>query len=307
MILLQRLGNLLLTMGAILGACTLLLIVLGPMAGVRPLLFRSDSMTPTIATGDLAFARVVPARALAVGDIVSVKTSGGDRVTHRIAGIEQHGDIARLILRGDANDGADPEPYEVTDADRVMFVVPKAGHVVDALTGPLGLFALGMGAAGVLTLAVRGGHGGGPVGPPSSATGGRRRTGRLAVATGSAMTVIMTAGPGSAAPWTDPVAVTGTTLTATTIPVTTLTCGGLGVLSVTFNWIAVPNATNYTLHFGPGGSSTVTTTNTSRTITTALAGGTAWVNVNRVFGSTTWTSANSNTRSYTVAVVSLCS
>jgi len=77
----------------------------------------------------------------------------------------------------------------------------------------------------------------------------------------------------------------------------------LGVLSVTFNWPAVPNATNYTLHYG---GQTLTTSSTTATITAAITGGTAWVNVNRNFGSVTWTSANSNTRTFTVAVASLC-
>jgi hypothetical protein len=101
--------------------------------------------------------------------------------------------------------------------------------------------------------------------------------------------------------------VAGGTFTATTVAAPTLSCGALGVLSVTFNWTAVPGATDYTLHYGSGGSSTVTTTATTRTIVTAISGGTAWVVANRSFGSTTWSSVASNSRTYTVAVASLCS
>lgn len=307
---LGRLGSGLLSVGAVLGACCLVLIAIGPLMDVRPLLFRSDSMTPTIGTGDLAIARTVPAGDLTVGDIVSVPTSGGDRVTHRVVAIEEYDGGATLTLRGDGNESADAEPYAVSDADRVVFVVPWAGRVVAAVSGPWGLFVLGMVAAGLLALVIRGGPGGGRHDGPGGRRRGSRRAvrhgPRVAAASGAAMTLLV-AGPASAAPWTDDVAVTETTLTTTTIPTTTLSCGALGVLSVTFNWTAVPNATNYTLHFGSGGSSTVTTSSTSRTITTALAGGTAWVTVNRAFGSTTWTSAPSNTRTYTVAVVSLCS
>lgn len=130
---------------------------------------------------------------------------------------------------------------------------------------------------------------------------------RSRIAVTLAALLVAVGGLGGLAPrawawWTDSATGTGS-LTAYTVPTTTLTCGTLGVLSVRFNWTAVTNATDYTLHFG---GQTFTTTGTTATVTTAIAGGTAWVNVNRSFGSTTWTSANSNTRTYTVAVVSLC-
>jgi hypothetical protein len=83
-------------------------------------------------------------------------------------------------------------------------------------------------------------------------------------------------------------------------------CGLLGLFSVAFSWAPVPGATSYTLHYGFGGSATLTTTATWATITAVIAGGTAWVTANRDFGASTWTSAPSNSRGYTVAVVSLC-
>jgi len=60
------------------------------------------------------------------------------------------------------------------------------------------------------------------------------------------------------------------------------------------------------LHYGSGGATTVDVTGTSKTITAAVSGGTAWVLANRNFGSTTWTSVASTTRTYTVALTSLC-
>ena len=96
-------------------------------------------------------------------------------------------------------------------------------------------------------------------------------------------------------------------LTSATVPApNNFRCSGLGVLSVTFAWDAVPGATNYTLHYGPGGSTTLSVAGTSTTMTTAISGGTAWVVANRNFGSTVWTSDASTTRTYTVAVASLC-
>jgi hypothetical protein len=93
---------------------------------------------------------------------------------------------------------------------------------------------------------------------------------------------------------------------ATVPPPASFDCGVLGVLSVTFVWTAVPGATNYTLHYGFGGSQTATVSGTSAILVTAIAGGTAWVQANHDYGSVTWTSAASNTRSYTVAALSLC-
>ena len=304
----RRLANGLLTVGAVLGACCLLLVVLGPLVGVRPLLFRSDSMSPTIRTGDLAVARSVPASDLAVGDVVSVPTSGGDRVTHRIVDIRRAGARAELSLRGDGNEDPDAETYAVTRADRVVLVVPWVGRVVAAAESPVGLFVLGMAATGLLVVAMRGGPGdGGRGGGPDhrSRHRGRRRAARAGVLAGAAMTVAV-AGPASAVPvpWTDPVDVTGTVLTSTTIPAPTLSCGALGVLSVTFNWTAVAGATSYQL---TAGGTTYTVAGTTKTITAVIAGGTATVKAVRDFGSVAWSSVASNQRTYTVAAVSLCS
>jgi len=109
------------------------------------------------------------------------------------------------------------------------------------------------------------------------------------------------------AAWTDPVQTTNTAFDLDTVPVPgSFRCGILGVFSVTFNWDAVPGATNYTLHYGSGGSQTMTVTGTSKTITAVISGGTAWVHANRVYPDVTWTSGASNTRGYSVLFVSLC-
>lgn len=108
------------------------------------------------------------------------------------------------------------------------------------------------------------------------------------------------------AAWIDPVDANGTTLTADTIPPPTLSCSG-GILSVTFNWTSVPGATNYTLFYN-GGASSTTVAGTSTSISGVVnLSSTAFVRANRNFASTTWTSVNSNTRNYTFLVVSLCS
>ena len=304
-----------LTAGAALGLVCMLATAASYAFGIMPLVFRSGSMSPAIHTGDLAVARTVDASSLRNGDIVSVVNADGIRVTHRLKNVAKQGDARQLTLQGDANRSPDTEVYTVTRAERVLFDIPKAGYVVDAASGPGGLFVLGAYVTGMLILAFRRrppDEDERPQQPPTRG-GARKATRRsrvaarsVAVATVGATLVV--ASPASAAFWTNPVPVTGTTFTAGTLPApATFTCGGLGVLSVTFNWAAVTGATSYTLHYGAGGATTKTVTGTSTSITSALSSSTAWVVANRAFTSTTWTSAASNTRTFTVAVVSLCS
>lgn len=135
-----------------------------------------------------------------------------------------------------------------------------------------------------------------------------RRTRVLLVGLVAVATVALSGAPQTTYAWyTDSAAMDTGTFGADTIPAPTLSCGALGVLSVTFDWTAVPGATSYTLHYGSGGSSTLDLAGTTATLVAAIAGGTAWVVAHRDFGQTTWDSVDSNTRSYTVAVVSLCS
>ena len=162
-----------LTIGAGLGLLCLLLAVVAPLFGVRLLVFQSGSMSPTVETGGLAVARTVAAADLAVGDIVSVHTASGQRVTHRIVGIEPAGAQTLLTLQGDANQTPDAEPYPVTEADRVLLHVNHLGFVAKALASPYAVFLAGALVAGVVLLAF--GRGG-----PRSTTGGRRRAPRAA-------------------------------------------------------------------------------------------------------------------------------
>ena len=314
----HRLADGALTVGAVLGVLTLLGALLGVALGVRPLFFRSGSMAPTIATGSLALAREVPAADLAVGDVVSVETGSGSRVTHRVVATEETSGQVRLTLRGDANSVADPEPYVVGSAYRVFWHVPWAGYVIGWLLSPVGLLGIALATAVLVLVSVRGDRGR-PSRSGPSPDGGRHRenqtggrAGRRGLITLMGISMVLL-GPGRApaawsAPWTDPVPVSGAGYAADTVPASAnFACGGLGVLSVTFAWTAVSGATSYTVHYGSGGGQTVTTTSTSLTIVSVISGGTAWVVANHDFGAVTWSSPASNTRSYTVALVSLCS
>jgi len=284
MMLVRRAGDVALWVGAVLGGLCLLVVLAATALGVRPLIFTSGSMSPTIGTGSLALADHIPAAEIHVGDVVSVPFDGG-RLTHRVVSVSPAAaGRVTLRLKGDANRTPDPRTYTVSGADRVWLAVPHLGSAVAWLSRAPGVYLVAAYAVGLVLL----------IG---------RRLRRIALATVGVLGALSVGAAPAWAYWTDDVTVTGSTLTVYTVPTTTLNCGLLGVLSVTFNWPAVPNATNYTLHYG---GQTLTTSSTTATITAAITGGTAWVNVNRNFGSVTWTSANSNTRTFTVAVASLC-
>ncbi|SDS29054.1 S24/S26 family peptidase [Microlunatus soli] len=144
-----------LTLGAALGLLCLLGAVATPLFGIRLLVFQSGSMSPTIGTGGAAVTRTVPAGDLERGDIVSVTSSDGTRVTHRITDVTHNGDRARLTLRGDANSGPDRERYTVTSADRVIWHADGLGYLLRTLASPYVIFVAGGAALGLLVLAFR--------------------------------------------------------------------------------------------------------------------------------------------------------
>ena len=144
-----------LILGAILGSLFLIAGIAAVTFDARALIFRSGSMAPAIETGALAFAQEVDASELAVGDIVSVKSSEGERITHRIVKISPAGKSASITLKGDANSVVDQQPYVVTSADRVLFDIPKLGYVVAWFSSPFGLILLGMYAAFLLSVMFR--------------------------------------------------------------------------------------------------------------------------------------------------------
>lgn len=152
----RRIQEILLTLGALAGFACIALFIAGLAFGISPLIFKSGSMSPAINTGALAFARTVPASEIQVGDIVSVSDSQGTRITHRVESIDQQGNnLAVAQLRGDANPIADPDPYVITEADRVFFSINRLGYVAVWLSGPSGLVLGAIAVGGLLYIAFR--------------------------------------------------------------------------------------------------------------------------------------------------------
>ena len=145
-----------LNIGAIAGLVCIIAAAASMFLGVKPLVFRSGSMEPTIPTGALALTVPVAADDLAVGDVVSVVTPGDVRITHRVTALAPLGDgTVAVTMQGDANNAADPSPYIVDEVDRVFFHVSGVGYVVAWLTSPVAIFLGGM-MAGALCVIVFG-------------------------------------------------------------------------------------------------------------------------------------------------------
>lgn len=299
---LVRCREILLTLGAAVGALCIVMTIAGIAFDVRALVFRSGSMEPEISTGALAFARSTPASDLEVGDVVSVIASNGTRVTHRITSIDDTGRMTRLTLKGDANRRPDAEPYDVTAADRVVADVPYVGYAIGYASTPVGIFTGGLLAGGLLWLVVR----------PSRRTDGKENGRRRAVAAG-AVAVIAVTGAAAQAPvstlayFNDTGTVdTGTASTHTVVsqaqPVCT-TVAVLGLLDfVRMTWTHVDARYEYQYEIRQAGTGTVArtgvatpTTAAGTTVTLELGNTLITANGNydvalraRLKGSTTW-------------------
>lgn len=88
---------------AALTACVLAVV------GLRPSVVRSDSMAPTLRTGDVLVQRSQPATAMSVGDVVTFADPhvAGRTRTHRVRAITAHRDRIDVETRGDANGTSD--------------------------------------------------------------------------------------------------------------------------------------------------------------------------------------------------------
>jgi len=124
---------------------------------VRPLVVISGSMEPGIMTGDLILDRPQATASARVGQVASIRsTVTGKVVSHRIVDIEPVGDGRwDVTLKGDANDVADAETYEVGDRLwQPVLRVPGAGRAVSAAAKPSFTVPLGIALLSCIMLAL---------------------------------------------------------------------------------------------------------------------------------------------------------
>ena len=190
----------------------------------------------------------MPADRVAEGDVVSVRSPDGVRVTHRVVETRSLGGSTSLVLRGDANAAPDATPYEVETVDRVLFHVPHAGRALAVASSRAGTLLVTGLVAGLLLLGFGGSQTRRPPGgrrraaPVGAAARRRRVPGRGlllgAVVVGTAVTgasVVPGPTPTTAA-FTDVASMTGGALGASSMVAPTITCSGGGLrISLTIN------------------------------------------------------------------------
>ncbi|SFA55783.1 signal peptidase I [Rhodococcoides kroppenstedtii] len=227
---------------AVLGALSLTFALCATLFSLTPLVFRSGSMEPAIPTGSLAVARDVPASEVAEGDVVSVLRTDGSRITHRVERVDSvHGDTATLILRGDANDAPDADPYVVADIDRVVGHVPVLGYAASWLATPVAWVVGALLAVGLVVLIVR------PDVPAPSSSRGRHRVAATAGAALVAVIVVPSVGrtDGTVAALSDSAQVSVQVAAVTLSPPATLRCDPVSsnTVRLTFPRVSIPGAT----------------------------------------------------------------
>ncbi|MCF8606782.1 signal peptidase I [Gordonia sp. HY442] len=132
-----RIADLALTVSAVVGVVCIVSTLIALVLGVRPVVFETGSMAPTIPTGSLGISKTVPATDLNPGDVVGVIRDDGVRVTHRVVSIDGvAGNSVTLTMRGDGNNAPDHDVYVVTEGTRVFGSVPVLGYVASWLQNP---------------------------------------------------------------------------------------------------------------------------------------------------------------------------
>lgn len=136
------LRSMILTAGAVVGSVCLLWTLGLLIAGVTPLVVLSGSMSPTLHPGDVAFARTVPADTIRPGDVVTITSDQGTRITHRVveASPAAAGETT-LRLKGDANGSVDAESYRLASVPKMVGHLTGVGYLLQATSSPVGIGA----------------------------------------------------------------------------------------------------------------------------------------------------------------------
>lgn len=125
----------------VIGAAGLLALAFAPtLLGYESSVVTTGSMGSAAPTGSVVLTRMVDARAIGVGDIVSYRSPGRSiPVTHRVVGVSTRDGHPVFTTKGDANATPDAEPVTVNGTiARVERVIPYAGLVVRLARTPAG-------------------------------------------------------------------------------------------------------------------------------------------------------------------------
>jgi signal peptidase len=148
------LGSTLLSIAAAGGVMCIVAVIAAAGFNITLVMFKTGSMSPTMPAGSLAIVKEIPAEEIHVGDVITVDRADALPVTHRVTAVTPaSGPTRSLTLKGDANSVNDPQPYTVTQARIVLFAVPGLATVVLALSQPVVLSCITLGAAALVTWA----------------------------------------------------------------------------------------------------------------------------------------------------------
>jgi signal peptidase I len=135
-----------LTWAALGFAVALLLAAALPAAfGDRSFVMRSGSMSPAIATGDVAVIAPISPLDAHAGDVVSFMDPDGSGrlISHRARSIQRVGDRVDFTTQGDANTAQEHWSVPVDGSvGRVVYRLPKLGYAIIWIEAPVGRVGL---------------------------------------------------------------------------------------------------------------------------------------------------------------------
>jgi signal peptidase I len=113
--------------------------------GDRPLTDMSGSMEPAIHTGDVVVTQPIAPLEARPGDVVTFRDPDGSKrlITHRLRSMRVTGGTVQAVTKGDANNTV--EHWTVPAGariGRVVLRVPRVGHALALVRGPLGKLLL---------------------------------------------------------------------------------------------------------------------------------------------------------------------
>lgn len=149
-----RLGDIVLSILSVAGALSIILVIVGLTMNVSIMMFRTGSMDPTIPAGSIALVQEIPATEMNEGDIITVDRGAGLLpVTHRvtdISNVDEATGAVTFVMRGDANDYDDQDPYTATTVQRTFFSIPGIAPVIQQFQNPFVLGGLTLGASALV-------------------------------------------------------------------------------------------------------------------------------------------------------------
>jgi len=114
--------------------------------GREVMVVTTGSMEPWAPVGSIVITRMVDARTVGVGDVITFREQGAMPTTHRIIEVvERDASSSTFLTKGDANEDADPAPVRIVGSVAVgERAIPVLGRILVAIRSPLAFLALAL-------------------------------------------------------------------------------------------------------------------------------------------------------------------